>query len=73
MLAGGEIYARPVGNASAEADEPYLHVFFRTESVPIPGGVTGLTARVRIPARLQTLGEWLQHMLSRFYFSWKMS
>jgi len=73
MLAGGEIYARPVGEASAEASEPYLHVFFRTTSVPIPGGVTGLTARVRIPARLQTLGEWVHQTLSRFYFSWKMS
>ncbi|MEE9125968.1 MAG: hypothetical protein V3U11_02405, partial [Planctomycetota bacterium] len=73
MLAGGEIYARPLGNATAEADEPYLHVFFRTGSVPIEGGVTGLTARVRIPARLQTLGEWLQRKLFNFYNAWKAS
>ena len=73
MLAGGEIYARPLGDDTAEADKPYLHVFFRTESVPIPGGVTGLTARVRIPARLQTLGDWVRYQLFHFYNAWKMS
>lgn len=73
MLAGGEIHAKPVGEAETEADQPYLHVFFRAESVPIEGGVTGLTARVRIPARIQTLGEWVQQTLFWFYSSWKMS
>ena len=42
-------------------------------SVPIEGGVTGLTARVRIPARLQTLGQWLQRKLFNFYNAWKAS
>ena len=72
MLAGGEIYAQKVGREST-ADQPYLHVFFRAESVPIDGGVTGLTARVRIPARTETFGGWLRRKLHNFYNTWKMS
>ena len=51
----------------------YRFALQTAESVPIPGGVTGLTARVRVPARLQTLGQWLRYKLFHFYNAWKMS
>jgi len=73
MLAGGQIYAKPVDRETAEADEPYLHVFLQAESVPLETGATGLTGRVRLQARTETLGAWIRRKVLGFYNAWKLS
>ncbi|MCR9245973.1 MAG: HlyD family efflux transporter periplasmic adaptor subunit [bacterium] len=75
MLAGGDIYARPLGETSAVAvaDEPYLHVLLEIDSLPVAAQGAGLTARVQFPARVELLGWWLQRRALAFWNSWRMS
>ena len=73
MLAGGDVYAHPDLDADAKADQPYLHVFLEADSAPLADGGSGLVARVRFHARVQTLGEWLRWQFLSFVNAWKMS
>jgi len=72
MAAGGRIHARTIGN-QIEAEQPYLHVFLAADTIPAGGLGAGLTAAVRIPARVETLGDWARRGLLTFFHNWRMS
>ncbi|HLQ38171.1 MAG TPA: hypothetical protein VK348_10235 [Planctomycetota bacterium] len=71
MAAGGDIFVHPV-ERSAQADQPYLHVFLEVDSVPLEAAGSGLTAWVRLQARTETLGGWLQHRFLSFLNRWRL-
>lgn len=75
MLAGGDVYTQPAGNdtTSMRADQPYLHVFLETDSVPLRAKGAGLTARVLMPARVEVLGSWLRRRILSFVNTWRMT
>ncbi len=75
MLAGGDVYARPLaeGSAYAVADEPYLHILLEVEDVPLVDRGAGLTARVQFDARIELFGAWLHRRVVGFFNSWRMS
>ena len=73
MLGGGDLYVRSQHGSAVAAEEPYLHVLLEADSVPLQARGTGLTARVRLPARAEFLGSWLQHRLLTFLNAWRMS
>ena len=72
MLAGGGIYAQRTNDEKAVADQPFLHVFLEAENLPLTGHA-GLTAEVRMKARVETLGDWLRRNVLGFYNAWRMS
>jgi multidrug resistance efflux pump len=73
MLGGGEVYARPDGEAGAVASQPYLQVLLEAESMPLGSRGAGLTARVRMEARVEVLGAWLKRRVLGFVNAWRMS
>jgi hypothetical protein len=73
MLGGGNVYVRQHSGAGFAADQPYLHVLLEADSVPLRARGSGLTARVRLPARVEVLGKWFQHRLQAFLNAWQMS
>lgn len=73
MLGGGEVYVRSTTGALVAADQPYLHVLLEVASVPLEARGTGLTAKVRLPARVQLLGDWVHRRLLAFLNAWRMS
>ena len=74
MLGGGDVYANRVeGEEGLQADRPYLHVFIEPESAPPHNARAGLTARVRMLARMETLGGWARRWMLNLYNSWRMS
>ncbi|MFK7742250.1 MAG: site-2 protease family protein [Planctomycetota bacterium] len=70
IAGGAEILAREI-SGRFEADQPYLHVFLRVAEQPLPGAGSGLTARVRLPARSQTIGDWIQRSVLSFFYNWR--
>ena len=73
MLAGGELYARPTGDATAETKQPYLHVFVEIEDPPMADRGTGLTAKVRLTGRVEVLGNWIKRRVMSFIDAWRMA
>ncbi len=73
MLAGGEVYAEPIQGNNTRADQPYLHVFLEIDSAPMEMGGSGLTSRVRLDARVETLAGWMRRTVLNFVNAWKMS
>ena len=73
MLAGGEVYARPTSADTAVADQPYMHVILEAEAMPLGARGAGLTARVRVSARVEVLGAWIKRRLLSFVNAWRMS
>ncbi|MCB9892656.1 MAG: hypothetical protein H6832_02990 [Planctomycetes bacterium] len=73
ILAGGDIYAKALQAQKAEADQPFLHVFLEVESGSESLAYSGLTAKVRLRARVLTLGGWAQDRLVTFFRNWMMS
>ncbi|MFK7741461.1 MAG: hypothetical protein AB8H80_14180 [Planctomycetota bacterium] len=73
ILGGGDVYVRPTSNSTVQADKPYLHVLLEVDSIPIEARGSGLTARVRLPARIQLLGGWVQRRVLMFLNTWRMS
>jgi hypothetical protein len=55
-----------------QAERPYLHVLLEPqESLPL--GLTGMTARVRLGGRIETLGSWLRRKAFALYQAWQIS
>jgi putative peptide zinc metalloprotease protein len=73
MLGGGDVYVQQRGDSDLAADQPYLHVLLEVESVPMHARGAGLTASVRLPARVELLGKWIRHRLLHFLNAWQMS
>ena len=75
MLGGGDVYAKPMGESTtmAIANQPYLHVLLQIDSVPMASRGDGLTARVRLPARVELFGGWVQRRVLTFLNSWRMT
>ena len=73
MLGGGEVYVRQHGGSAASADQPYLQILLEADSVPLQARGAGLTARVRLPARVELLGKWIRHRALKFVNAWLMS
>lgn len=73
MLAGGDVYAQPMDEDTALADQPYLHVFLEAESIPLEAQGDGLTARVLLPARVEVLGGLIKRKLWSFFNAWRMT
>lgn len=73
VAGGGDVYVRPGDGELLQADQPYLHVLLEVDAVPLESRGTGLTARVRLPARVQLLGEWVQKRVLSFLDAWRMS
>lgn len=72
MQAGGDVFVRPHLGGGLEADRPYLHVFLKPEE-RLPQGVAGMTARVRLTGRIETLGAWLRRKVLAFYQTWQIA
>lgn len=72
-LGGGDVYATPRIGTGAMAEEPFLHVWLEVDKVPLEAQGTGLTAHVRLPARVEMLGSWARRRLLSFWNSWLMS
>jgi putative peptide zinc metalloprotease protein len=72
VLGGGPIYGALVAADGLRADRAYLHVVLVPDWVPADR-TAGLTASVRVTARVETLGGWLYRHLARFYDGWRMS
>jgi putative peptide zinc metalloprotease protein len=73
MLGGGDLYVTKTADSLIAGDRPYLHVLLEVESIPLNARGSGLTARVQLPARVQLLGDWVQHRLLSFWNAWRMS
>ena len=72
MLAGGELYAQ-VASEEMTTAEPYLHVVLEADSAPLGNIGAGLTAKVLLDARVETLGSWVQRKFLNFVDAWWMS
>ncbi|MEM7203833.1 MAG: biotin/lipoyl-binding protein [Planctomycetota bacterium] len=72
MLGGGDVYVRQGAEGEVEAATPHVHIFLEPESVP-RDFTSGLTARVRLAARSESLGAALWKSVQRFYQAWKTS
>ncbi|PIE25603.1 MAG: hypothetical protein CSA62_00700 [Planctomycetota bacterium] len=72
IQAGGEIYAMRNARGQSQSVEPYLHVLLQPLE-ELDTGQLGVTASVRIPSEMETLGSWLQRQLYSLYHVWKMS
>ena len=72
VAGGGDIYARASGD-DVEAVQPYLHVLLEVEDVPLDVAGSGLTAKVRFPAAVETLGGWMKRRLLTFFYNWRLS
>ena len=72
MEAGEVVYATADEEGRVRADRPYVHVFLEPLEPP-PMGRSGMTARVRLAGRLETLGAWVRRKAIAFYQNWKMS
>ncbi len=71
MEAGEGVYASQDEQGRVRADRPYVHVFLEPLEPP-PMGRSGMTARVRLAGRLETLGAWVRRKAINFYQNWKM-
>ncbi len=74
MLGGGEVYANRVeGESDIQADRPYLHVFIEPAETPPVAVRTGLTAKVRMVASMETFGGWVAKWVLSICNAWRMS
>ena len=72
VVGGGEIYGTQAGESRTLADQSYLHVVVEPIYIPLER-TAGLTARVCIPAQIETIGQWIYRQMTHFYNAWRMS
>lgn len=71
IQAGEVVYATRDSRGNVRADRPFVHVLLEAREPP-PMGLSGMTARVRLAGRLETLGAWMRRKVMVFYNQWKM-
>ena len=73
IAGGGTIWVQSVSQGLAVADQPYFHVLIEIPDDDPALQWTGTTARVRLPARAEILGQWVHRQALAFINVWRMS